>query len=814
MNAALIDLTDAGQCSALLVGGKARNLGLMHGLGLPVPAGLVISAPSLRNGFTAALQQDLVDDLERRGWLELPLAVRSSAPQEDSGELSFAGIYHSALNVVGPQAVIAAVEAVLASLWTPQAAGYRDHHGIVDASMAVVVMPMVKARAAGIGFTCDPRSGRDDRIVINGVLGLADMLVGGHENGEEIVIAEDLRSEVLQVQERRPAGDAVVLNDRQAVELAALMRDAAQALNYADPAFDMEWVYDGARFWLVQARPVTARVWRAYDGLAGQQAIWTNGNTRDVVPHVMGAMDWITWRRVADIMLERGYRLAGFPLLPGVRRTALIRGRLYLNAAFLQWEAYDALGVSPSVINSLLGGHHPEISVPPPSLVQRLSRMRRLLRFIVRSGAERRLGHVQIAEAFAQCAEWRRQDCSVWDDSTLIARLNELSDVIRSQESMMFLQGSGGGNLYLLLDLVGSVLPGRKHALVAAIMAGGTPSVTAQQAYELHDMARSAAADPVARAFLEDGAPWDLDRLPKDHPFRQSFMAFIERYGHRGVYESYVTSQRYRENPACLLDQMAGLMHVDPEQRRRRQTIQEKQGWDVLRNALSPVKLWRVKMLTRIARREVNDRELARSALVAFGEVNRLWWLEVGRRLQSRGMLNLPEDVFDLTKYEALSALSGGLGAEAVRSRCAHRRRQRKEWDRQDAPEVIIGHRAQPVVTVKPHSMDGWIGVAVGSGVATGPVRVVMSPDKGAALLPGEIMAAPSTDPAWVPLFLRASGLVIETGGYLSHGAIVARELGIPAVVNLPGILNTLTDGQILRVDGLAGRVQAQESMF
>ncbi|MCZ4303106.1 PEP-utilizing enzyme [Zoogloeaceae bacterium G21618-S1] len=805
-----IDLVAAASAPVGAVGGKSRRLGLLRRLGLPTPDGLVIPASALAQGMPEACRARVAAELTRRGWDTVPLAVRSSAPHEDSADASFAGIYHSVLGVCGLPALWEAVDAVLASLGTPQAKAYRAHHALPDAGMAVLIMPMLPAVAAGVAFTCDPQSGRDDQIVINAVHGLGDRLVSGAQNGEVLVVQEDRRRDVLGVVSRQTgeAGANTVLSDAQVLALAQLLREAAQALDYADPAWDFEWVFDGERFCLVQARPVTAFPWRAYPGLAAQSAIWSNGNTRDVVPDVMGAMDWITWRRMPDMMLELGYRLAGFRLLPGVRRTALIGGRLYLNASLIQWEAFDALGVEPRAMNALLGGHHPEISVPATGWQDRLRRLGGILRYAVSASAWRRRGRRQATQAFADMSRWRCESTDDLDDAGLTERLQTLCDLIRSRDGMMFLQASSGGNLCFLLELIGRDLPAQSHALVAAIMAGGEPSVTARQAYEFDALARVAASDEAASAMLRAGAPWDLSALPQANPFRRGFEQFIDCYGHRGIYESYLSRPRFREDPNYLFALIAGMLDgadTGHEAQRRRQ---QDEAWQTLRDALPAPRRWLVGRLVRAARQEARDRELARSALIAHTEVCRGLILAAAERLCRRGLLADRDAVFDITPHELFDALAGRLDAAAVRERVTHRRQQRQAWDSQCAPEVVIGRQAQPPALAT-RSDDGvWRGVAVGSGIAEGAAYVARTPEHALGLAGGDILIAPSTDPAWTPLFLRAGGLVMETGGYLSHGAIVAREFGIPAVVNLPGIVEALQTGQRLRVDGSRGEVQ------
>ena len=807
----IIDFAAAAEAGPRLAGGKGHQLGRLARYGLPVPDGFVLTTAAFAQAACLDLDGVVAEALGQRGWESTPLAVRSSAPMEDSQRASFAGIHHSALNVTGGAAVAEAVRAVWASLSTPQAVAYRERLGIHEAAMAVVVMPMLPAVAAGVAFSCDPASGRDDQVVINAVPGLADALVSGRVNGEEIVLETDPISEDYAVIRRQ--GPSAGLADADAVELAELVRETAFALDYGAPWFDIEWVWDGERFHLVQARPVTARPWHTYPALAGQAALWSDGNTRDALPHVMSAGDWAFSRRLVNLLLEQGWRLAGYPLLPGAQRAALFSGRLYLNAALLQWEGYDAVGIAPAAMNQLLGGHHPEIAVPPAGFKERTVRALRMLRYVVRSGRVRRLGRRQVDEAHAACAAWRAENLAALDNEELGRRLFMVGLHTRRQSGLLFLQGSGGGSLSLLLDLIERHLPGEAHALAAALLAGGEPSVTARQGYELQALAAIAAAEPASAALLRAGAN-DWQGLPDDSPFRRRFAAFIERYGHRGIYETYSRNPRWREDPAYLLRRIAELMDGDPALPSRL-AARQAEARQAARARLVCLPGWTRRWalaLAKAATAECNDREAARSAFIAYGEIGRLLVLEIGRRLTARGCLERAEQVFHLIPPEVAAALAGRLQGAALRHRVADRERLFAEWEANPAPDVIHEGVAAPVTVTVPAAADAadglWRGTAVGAGLAAGPVRVIRRPEDGGRLAAGDILVAPSTDPAWTPLFLKAGGLVMETGGYLSHGAIVAREFGIPAVVNLPGILAALADGEPLEVDGGRGTVR------
>jgi len=181
--------------------------------------------------------------------------------------------------------------------------------------------------------------------------------------------------------------------------------------------------------------------------------------------------------------------------------------------------------------------------------------------------------------------------------------------------------------------------------------------------------------------------------------------------------------------------------------------------------------------------------------------------LEVGRRLVAEGWLDAPDDVFHLSWLDVEAYLKGTSGADGFRALVADRKALRAEHLRRQPPDVITGEKAGGAVPRRILHGPVLTGLGVASGQATGRVRIIRHPSEGAVLQPGEVLAAPSTDPAWTPLFLRASAVVMEVGGYLSHGAIVAREYGLPAVVNVPGLLEALREGETITVDGDLGKV-------
>jgi pyruvate,water dikinase len=809
------------------VGGKAWQLARLRRFGVPVPEFLVIPAVFSRQrqaGVPAELLAALEAAIERRGWQGLALAVRSSAVGEDGSKASFAGIYRSCLNVLGGEQLAAAIAAVWASLDTPTAAAYRQKLGMPEApAMAVIVMPMVAAQASGIAFTCDPLNGRFDRLVVHAQWGLGESLVAGQAAGDEYVFVENAASEwhllerragskktisvalaaggtaSLAVSPERAA--AFVLATGEAEQLANLLYDAAIALDFVSPFYDLEWAWDGQRFWVTQARPVTARPYRSYEALRGQPVIWTRGNTCEVMPEPLSPCDWAFSRWGVNSLLEQGWKLCGYPLLPGVQRAGLFHGRLYLEASILQWEAWDAIGLPPGQFNALMGGHQPAIAVPPISWRQRLLRLGRMLRYLVLAPGQRRRGMAAVARVHA-AARQAQQAALPTDAAGLHQLLRQQALAAGAEVEMHFLQGSGGSTLSLLVPMLDQAFPGEGQALLAALLAGGEPSVTAQQGYALLALAGLAKS------------PECYGKPEKSPKFQKAFAEFLEKYGHRGHYETYYRSPRLREQPALLLAQIAALADVDEGALRQRQQAARQQAWAKVATRLP---FWRrllLRQMLKAANQECNQREAARSAIVASLDAARRTILAAAQLGVEQGALRQVADCFLGMPSEAFRVLAGDLPPAGMLARVREREAIFQAWEKEEAPEyLLVDAVGSPQAPARPAAREGgegsvWRGVATGTGVARGRVRVLRHPAEGKALLPGEILVAPSTDPGWTPLFLQAAGLVVETGGYMSHGAIVAREFALPAVVNLPGIMEVLRDGDQIEVDGMRGEVR------
>lgn len=849
----VLDWTAAAAAGADVCGGKGWNLGRLAGYGFPVPDGGVVSAevyrrfleaPALRRlcaEFAATGPADAAEPavasrlgylrtameaaplpeeadnalrhfLDRTGLGRVSVAVRSSATAEDGGSSSFAGVHASVLDVSGAADILRAVRRVYASLWTPQALAYRRRFLFPDAQVAcaVVLCRMVPARTAGVMFTCDPRNGRRDVVAISAAAGPGEAVVSGAVNPEEITVA--LGETGLAV-ERRSGPPA--LDDARALDLARLALRVAWALGDGQDPQDIEWTHDGARTWLLQARPVTRVPRVAFPGSERLPAVWSNANIRDAAPFVPTAMTWSLVLPALRLMLWTYPAACGYPVPRGLETVRRFAGRGYFDVTAIQWVFYDAFGSLPAEINRATGGHHDSIAVPAGSPFRGWKGLARLRRLVRGARLLLRLPKIvppRIEEVFARVRELDAIDAGPLTNAQLLDILTKIS-LLQVEYGKPFMLSSSALAWQAELEKpLRRLSPARGEAIAAALMAGGGGVVSAQQGTRLFDVADAARQDPAALAWLarEPFEPEGWRALPADAPFRAALAAFLAEFGHRSVYEAEVATPRWNEDPSWLIEQVRHILEgrgrrpQEAARERREAAEREVAGLTWLRRP-------QIRWLAARAREAAALRERAKSALVAQVGPLRRFLLEIGRRLAASGNLAAPGDVFHLTCLDVEAWLRGDWDGSGARTLVADRKEQMRRWEAERPPDSIVEGVAAVPRAAAPAPAAGALtlrGLSVSPGRASGPARLVRHPSEGARLRQGDVLVAPSTDPGWTPLFLRAAAVVMETGGMLSHGAIVAREYGLPAVVNIPGLMEQVTDGSPLTVDGDTGTIQ------
>lgn len=799
-------------------GGKGHSLARTAAAGLPVPPGFVVTTDAYRRLHPVGTRSDplFVErfTLQYRALGERPVAVRSSATGEDGADASFAGQQETVLGVSGLDAVLSAVERCWASLHTARAKAYRAKQGVDEAglamAMAVVVQELVPAEVSGVLFTRDPLDPIGQRMLAEASWGLGEAVVSGRVTPDRFHL--DRTSGVVLDRQRgakdvriTAAGEEPVpeadrgrfcLDDVALAHLAELGRRVEEF--YQEPR-DIEWAFAGGRLYLLQARPITAVSAADREAVLRKQVlglraraypggtVWVRYNLSEVLP----APTPMTWAVVQRLLaadggfgaMNRDLGASPDPSLGSLSAFDLVAGRPMANLSrlprmqsahppfeypFATYKADPRLALDPKpVLNPLREGKLLGL-VRLPLTVWRLTRLmsrtkREAATFASRFTAE-------VVPSFAAAA--RAALAQDW----VAMRLDDLEYTAHDWTER---------------TLVGFARDSLKPTVLAdlcwtTLVAQLTPTLGAERAKSAV-AELSLGARPPEDADLA-GAVRQLGAGTLDRP------AFLERFGHRGTNEMELSQPRWAEAPDQL-DKLFRSRDARPVGRGEVSDSWERIAAEAkLTGAVrAEAAVWFDRLRTYLGLREAAKHYL----LMGYAVIRRAL-VEFDRRYQLNGgvFFLLPEELKDLrTTGTDLSA------------RIAARRKQRRIELALEVPPVLfsddldaIGRPLPP-----PDGGDQLAGVALSAGTVEGPALVLTEPTA-----PGEggyVLVCPSTDPAWVPLFARAAALVMETGGVLSHGAIVAREFGLPAVAGLPGVTRRLRTGQRLRVDGGQGTV-------
>jgi len=829
----LADATDPGSVAAAAEEARRRVLALE----LPAQLGTAITERYHTLGDKS---------LEGRGE---PVAVRSSATAEDLAYASFAGQQDTYLNVLGAAALLDAVRRCWASLWTDRAVSYRnanaiDHHSV---TLAVVVQRMIDATAAGVMFTANPITGTRHETVIDASRGLGEAVVSGAVNPDHFVVNALDRSIVTRrlgdkrmMITSRPGGGTELheltsgsseacLDDEQVLQLVDLGQRAQR--QYGAPQ-DTEWALDASgSFWLTQARPITTLYPLIRTDRPGLRVFMclslAQGLTRPITPMGIAAIRLIGSAVATEVKMPPAQPLAGPAAMhaPGQRLfldlTSALRNRVGRRAILGAFGVMEARAAT--VLKRL--AERPEFSIVE-------TRDHTVLRHIVAALIRNRVPLRAIAGLINPNLAYRgvaaterrlRQTLTLPANATASERLDFVEQRLGSVFLLMprTFAYAVGGLLMLAASrrLLGDVA---RPDELQEVLRGLPHNVTTEMDLELWRLTDQIRDDEPSRAAFTALAVPDLlqryreRRLP---PVAQrGLQSFLRRYGHRAVAEIDLGMPRWSDDPSHLLGVISNYLRLDTDdldpvaqfhagQAKAEATItsltERMAEHSRLRARLVGWTLRRVRQL-------VGLREAPKFLLIVALATMREHLKVIGRELAAAKVIDQVDDVFFLDLGEVRRGLSG----EDVQHLVAeHREAYEQELKRRHIPRLLLSDGTEPeAVATDDARADGarTDGALTGSPASTGTVtaraRVVLDP-VGAHLEPGEILVAPSTDPGWTPLFLTAGGLVMEMGGSNSHGAVVAREYGIPAVVGVPDATHKIETGQLITVDGAAGLV-------
>lgn len=791
---------EMGTDQRLLAGGKGGALALLHEKGYPVPNGFVIAPAAFENDeLTAEARAHVQASLGRmrEGSRPVSFAVRSSALSEDSSTASFAGQFKTVLDLATDDEVLGAIHVVRQSRHSQEVRVYSEARGIsASHDMAVVVQQLARADVSGVMFTANPLTGSRGEMTGNFIFGLGEQLVSGQADPNAFTLRPPTRPWHACRYDgprdlERFAGKLYELGGRLERELGCPQ--------------DIEWAIAGGKLYLLQSRPITTLVGHnpatgEWNDSATGDYLWSNVNFGEAVSEVMTPLSW----SVLQLVFE------SWKVLPGHNSSGNIGGRPYLNMSVFA-SALHALGKSREETLQLLEGilytripegmDLPTIPLPRRSAVSILLclvgmqiRQYRAIRglpgFVASNPAWCRWMRERIRQA-----ESRVELVSMWRDEIAPHLTSTVWTVMGSVSQF------ADHTTRLRRELTGLVGQNDADALISSLSA------------------RSGAGDG-ADLLASLGPVLGIARVARGEMGRDAYLA---QYGHRGPNEFELSAPRPEEDPDWLERQLAQFRDspVDVEALLARRRGEFDAAWKRFQARYPRQAQSMRRRIDGVAPR-ARLREAVRSEYVRDRSIARAFALRAGQ------MTGLEDGIFFLTIDEVLEVLSGD---ETVVQYIPARKETHRKYSALPAYPSIIRGRFDPVRwTADPQrrsdiydasalisvGADGdgnakgrrITGAAGSPGRFDGVVRRLDRPEEGDQLRAGEVLVTSQTDIAWTVLFPRAGAIVTDVGAPLSHAAIVARELGIPAVVGCGNATMCLRTGDRVLVDGGQGVVE------
>ena len=734
-----------------VVGAKSATLSQIKRWGYAVPKGWVLAPDDDPTPLIDFLQPSPLS----------PLVVRSSAIGEDSQQASAAGQYETILNVISKVELRQAIAQVQASYNHPSAVEYRHRSSSEDRAMGVLIQQQIQSVFSGVAFSRDPISQQGEAVVIEAISGSPTQIVSGKVTPEQyrVVVADNEKLSCLQFEGNGKVPEALIK------QVAYLARRLER--RYLGVPQDIEWSYDGQNLWVLQARPITTLL-----------PLWTRKIAAEVIPGVIHPLTWSinspltcgVWGEIFSIVL--GDRAKG---LDFAKTATLHYSRAYFNASLLG-EIFLGMGLPPESLEFLTRG----ASMSKPPIDSTLANLPGLTKLLKRE--------IDLDRDFK--SDYRQ---------VFIPGLTQLSNVVIEELSLDQLLA----RIDLILDLLHR---GTYYSILAPLSAAIRQSVLGAKAEEIDNSVtpevaslramRLLAAD--AREILIAGNyEFKLEQVfaqlaetPAGERILYEFNELIEDYGYLSEVGTDISVPTWRENPQIVRQLFIQLLQAP-----------ESPNLDDSRTEQANLVQKRVDLKGRVT--EVYSRLLAELRWT-FLALEQIW-------LQS-GVLTQQGDIFFL-KLEEIRHLAINPDV-AFRNHIRELIENRRSQFLQDSqipqiPPVVYGYNPpHPIKPVIDSSDNILLGIPASQGQIQGRVKVLRTLQEAHNIDKNTILVVPYTDSGWSPVLVQAGGVISEVGGKLSHGAIIAREYGIPAVMDVRGATYLLQDGQQVRIDGYKGTVE------
>lgn len=792
-------------------------------------------------------------DLSPQGEL---VAVRSSALDEDGCDHSFAGQLDSFL-FVSPDDFLSKVVEVWRSGFSTRILAYRREKNLsaAPASPAVLVQRMVDADVAGVAFSADPVSGQRSVAVVSAVFGLGTSLVSGECDADMwrvdragTIVEEKIAVKTI-AHRAAPGSHEGVCSNAVPLELSkkaclsidqvrAVAELARRATRHFGRPQDIEWAIADGTLFLLQSRSITSLSLLADPD--GDLNIWDNSNIVESYGGVTKPLTFSFARHIYEEVYRQFCRIMAVPSVAVAanerifpRMLGLVRGRVYYN--LLNWYRLLALlpgftsnqkfmeqmmGVKDSIPNEVISKAIAVYHVGPWH--DRLNQVRSLAGLIA--------NHLSL-ERDIDCF-YKRLNKALSESHPLLTeqRPDELVGHYRMLEDQLLTRWDAPlvNDFFamiffgLLRKTTSSWCKDINETLQNDLLSGEGGIISSEPAKRVREMAEIASGDANLVNLLTSADSAVInDAISADTRLGSLYQVYLAKFGDRCIDELKLESPTLHDDPLPLQRSIGefarrirdGQISLSANKSTVRQAAENR-----VRSALagSPFKGLFFKWILKQTRQRVRDRENLRFERTRlFGRVRRIF-VELGKRFHADGILDDPRDIFLLEKDEILGFVEGTASSINLSGLAALRRVEFERWQAMESPadrfetRGIVSHAQTCQSTVSPRFVpDGDFvkGIGCCPGVVRGVVRVIIDP-RGAIIRQGDILVAERTDPGWIMLFPSCSGLLVERGSLLSHSAIVAREMGIPAIVSLSGVTGWLKTGDRVEMDGITGIVR------
>lgn len=777
------------------------------------------------------------------------LAVRSSAVDEDGSEFSFAGQLESYLYVPHDE-ILRRVVDVWCSGFTERVLLYRQDAGMdtLPSAPAVLIQQMVNSETAGVAFSADPVTGKRDHCVISAVYGTGSALVSGDSDADtwrvdlqnnivdflaagerQAYVFNKSSEDYLQVQEVTEA--SAPLSDSQVIQVAKLTRDTTRWFARYQ---DIEWAFEKDKLYLLQSRPITALSELADPD--GVKNIWDNSNIVESYGGITTPLTFSFATRAYESVYREFCRILRVPeAVIGVnddtfkRMLGLIRGRVYYN--ILSW--YRVLAMLPGFtinhkfMEQMMGVKDglPEDILQSLETASSSDRLRDLLR-LINTCWGLVLSHFLLSRKIdkfylrLQKALTEDNKLEELEASHLCQHYHDLEQKLLTHWDAPLINDFFAMIFYgVLRKLCLTWCNDSNETLQNDLLTGEGGIISAEPAQRVRKMAELIIDDDqLVDALCDEKKPEILLLIAERDAFSNAYQSYLEKFSDRCVDELKLESITLTDDPLPLLRSIGHLAirirqgdmpesgNIESQIRTRaEQKVASELRGHWLRKIIFN---WVLKN----TRARVRDRENLRFERTrVFGRVRKIF-LALGEILSAHGVLNKPRDIFYLQVDEITAYVEGTAVTTELAALVDLRQKEFDAYISQNEPDdrfetsgmVYQGNNYQSKSEEKTILSGDLKGIGCCPGIVRGPVRVITDP-RNVVLKAGEILVAERTDPGWIMLFPASSGILVERGSLLSHSAIVAREMGIPAVVSITGITKVLKDGDWVEFDGSSG---------